>query len=140
MHLRLKPAALSALMRDARVPALRSLSDPAAVADETLTLGQTIEDKKGDDPTRRERELEWLRGIMGMNRVERLVTIMYYFEGLSMRRIGEVLDLSESRVSQMHSKLMQRMASSWELARPRRAGRETRGVARWGGALIAARG
>jgi len=37
-----------------------------------------------------------------LSQVERLIIIMYYYEQMSMKEIGKVLDLSESRVSQMH--------------------------------------
>ena len=39
----------------------------------------------------------------GLNRNERLIIILYYYEELTMKEIGATLDLSESRVSQMHS-------------------------------------
>ena len=35
---------------------------------------------------------------------ERLVVALYYFEGLTLKEIGQVLELSESRVSQLHTK------------------------------------
>ncbi|MBF0475616.1 MAG: FliA/WhiG family RNA polymerase sigma factor [Deltaproteobacteria bacterium] len=36
----------------------------------------------------------------------RLVLTLYYFEELNMKEIGEVLDITESRVSQIHSKTL----------------------------------
>ena len=35
---------------------------------------------------------------------ERLVVALYYYEGLTLKEIGQVLELSESRVSQLHTK------------------------------------
>ena len=35
---------------------------------------------------------------------ERLVIALYYYENLTLREIGEVLDVTESRVSQLHTK------------------------------------
>ena len=47
----------------------------------------------------------------GLNRNERLIIILYYYEELTMKEIGATLDLSESRVSQMHSSIIQRLQS-----------------------------
>ena len=35
---------------------------------------------------------------------ERLVVALYYYEQLTLKEIGQVLELSESRVSQLHTK------------------------------------
>jgi RNA polymerase sigma factor for flagellar operon FliA len=40
---------------------------------------------------------------------ERLLLIMYYVEGITMKKVGEALDLSESRISQMHTDLIARL-------------------------------
>lgn len=40
---------------------------------------------------------------------ERLVLSLYYFEGLTMKEVGEVLGITESRVSQLHSKAVLRL-------------------------------
>jgi len=40
---------------------------------------------------------------------ERIVVSLYYFEGLTMREIGEVLSVTESRVCQMHTKAILRL-------------------------------
>jgi RNA polymerase sigma factor for flagellar operon FliA len=45
----------------------------------------------------------------GLSRAERLIVILYYFESMTMKEIGATLDLSESRVSQMHSSILARV-------------------------------
>ncbi|MEM6507766.1 MAG: sigma factor-like helix-turn-helix DNA-binding protein, partial [Planctomycetota bacterium] len=42
-------------------------------------------------------------------RAERLIIILYYYEEMTMKEIGVTLDLSESRVSQMHSSILARL-------------------------------
>ena len=44
-----------------------------------------------------------------LSRAERLIVVLYYYEHMSMKEIGTTLDLSESRVSQMHSSIMARL-------------------------------
>src|SRR3972149_4136787 len=67
-----------------------------------------LEDKKGEDPTRR----------IQKNDLMRLVIILYYYEELTMKEIGATLDLSESRVSQMHSSIVQRLQGQLLRRRP----------------------
>ncbi len=40
---------------------------------------------------------------------EKLVLSLYYYEGLTMREIGEILGYTESRISQLHSKAISRL-------------------------------
>ncbi|HQY89223.1 MAG TPA: sigma-70 family RNA polymerase sigma factor, partial [Tepidisphaeraceae bacterium] len=69
-----------------------------------------LEDRKGVDPVR-EMQRRDLKDLItrGLSRAERLIIILYYFEEMTMKEIGATLDLSESRVSQMHSSIVARL-------------------------------
>jgi DNA-directed RNA polymerase specialized sigma24 family protein len=56
---------------------------------------------------RRHARTRLVRAIEGHGEQERVVTTFYYYEGLTLREIGRVLDLSEGRISQiLHSALV----------------------------------
>lgn len=48
---------------------------------------------------------------------EKLILILYHFEELTMKEIGEVLLISESRVSQIHSTLLVRLKAQFDNAK-----------------------
>jgi RNA polymerase sigma factor for flagellar operon FliA len=74
-----------------------------------------IRDTRGDDPAVRiTRELLADHITKGLAREERLVLILYYFEEMTMAEIGSVLNLSESRVSQIHKEILQRLRNRFQ--------------------------
>jgi len=75
----------------------------------------TIEDPGAPDPAKaldvgdlKDRIAE---SIAKLPEREKLVIALYYYENLTLREIGEVLGVTESRVSQMHTKAVLRLRS-----------------------------
>lgn len=73
----------------------------------------TVEDADIDEPTSglEKRELIEL-ATRGLSHKEKLIVILYYLEELTMKEIGLVLDLSESRVCQIHHRIIYRLKES----------------------------
>jgi RNA polymerase sigma factor for flagellar operon FliA len=80
-----------------------------------VSLLDTLEDESGPRPSQALDETE-LRETMAdaISRLperEKLVITLYYYEELTLREIGEVLGVTESRVSQLHTKAVLRLRS-----------------------------
>jgi len=69
-----------------------------------------IKDEKSKDPLTEAQKRD-LKSLLtrGLTRAEQLIMVLYYYEEMTMKEIGATLDLSESRVSQMHSSIVQRL-------------------------------
>ncbi|WP_435016376.1 FliA/WhiG family RNA polymerase sigma factor [Tundrisphaera sp. TA3] len=120
-RLGLPPAEFEKMANDANAVGLVSLNKKWYETDSYKDVREidVLEDKKGEDPTLRLQRKDLMRMVTkGLNRNERLIIILYYYEELTMKEIGATLDLSESRVSQMHSSIIQRLQAQLSARRP----------------------
>jgi len=72
-----------------------------------------VEDQKSDNPQRKIEEAEAKRiltdAISKLSERERMVITLYYYEDLTSKEIGKILGVSDSRVSQLHTKAILRL-------------------------------
>ena len=84
---------------------LWTLADPDGG---TVSVLDTISDPRAVDPQREIDGVELKDRLAGaiesLPERERLVVALYYYENLTLREIGEILGVTESRVSQLHTK------------------------------------
>jgi RNA polymerase sigma factor for flagellar operon FliA len=78
--------------------------------DSHTSMGEMIADPAGMSPEMAFQAEETRRGLVdAVNRLpnrERLVVTLYYYEGMTLAEIGDVLGVTESRVCQIHAKTM----------------------------------
>jgi RNA polymerase sigma factor for flagellar operon FliA len=78
-----------------------------------ISLLDTLEDTSGPRPAEALDETELREAladaIARLPEREKLVVTLYYYEELTLREIGEVLGVTESRVSQLHTKAVLRL-------------------------------
>ncbi|EST39166.1 RNA polymerase sigma70 [Streptomycetaceae bacterium MP113-05] len=90
------------------VVALEELLHVGGESGDRLSLVDTLEDTTADNPVEvaEDRELRRLlaRAVNTLPDREKTVVTLYYYEGLTLAEIGQVLGVTESRVSQIHTK------------------------------------
>jgi len=100
------------LQRDANAASLVSLNNKSgdAEGEKDVYLIDAIKDHLSEDPLLEAQKRD-LKNLLtkGLTRAERLIIVLYYYEEMTMKEIGAQLDLSESRVSQMHSSIVARL-------------------------------
>lgn len=109
------------LMRDANAVTLISLSRKFNDEDSSRELQEidVLEDRQSEDPVHEMQKRDMRELIMSrLTQTERLIVVLYYFEQMTMKEIGATLDLSESRVSQMHSSILNRLIQQFGLKDP----------------------
>ena len=95
-----------------------ALDELWAVSDssgDAVSLLDTIHDPDAPDPQQMLAQSEvkdrLADAIAALPEREKLVIALYYYENLTLREIGEVLGVTESRVSQLHTKAVLRLKS-----------------------------
>ena len=81
-----------------QVSLLDTLADDAAEDPQALVERSSFRDRVAD-------------AIVALPEREKMVIALYYYENLTLREIGEILGVTESRVSQLHTKAVLRLRS-----------------------------
>jgi RNA polymerase sigma factor FliA len=97
----------------ASIVALDEFWETGGAAQDKVNLIDTIEDSGAPDPSRAYRvqavKETLAAAIQRLPEREKIVIGLYYYEGLTLKEIGEVLGVTESRVSQLHTKAILRL-------------------------------
>jgi len=97
------------------IAALDELWTVSDSSGDQVSLLDTLHDPGAPDPSRAVDESELkdrvADAIARLPEREKLVVALYYYENLTLREIGEVLGVTESRVSQLHTKAVLRLRS-----------------------------
>jgi RNA polymerase sigma factor for flagellar operon FliA len=97
------------------VVALDELWTVSDSSGDQVSLLDTIQDPQALDPAMEmdttEMKDRLADAIARLPEREKLVVALYYYENLTLREIGEVLGVTESRVSQLHTKAVLRLKS-----------------------------
>jgi RNA polymerase sigma factor for flagellar operon FliA len=95
------------------IAALDELWTVSSSGGDQIALIDTIEDTEAPDPQSSLSQTEMKEAIgeaiARLPEREKLVVTLYYYEELTLREIGEVLGVTESRVSQLHTKAILRL-------------------------------
>jgi RNA polymerase sigma factor for flagellar operon FliA len=90
------------------VLALDELLNSGGEKGDKVSLVDTLEDSKAEDPVQafEAEEMKYLLAgaINTLPEREKIVVTLYYYEGLTLAEIGQVLGVTESRICQMHTK------------------------------------
>jgi RNA polymerase sigma factor for flagellar operon FliA len=107
------------------IAALDELWTISSSGGDQVALIDTIEDTQGPEPQAALAQTEMREAlseaIARLPEREKLVVTLYYYEELTLREIGEVLGVTESRVSQLHTKAILRLKARLSGAQVRTA-------------------
>ena len=105
------------LQKDSRPISMVSLTRKCFETDSSKDVREidVVEDGRQENPLQAVQKQD-LQALItkGLSRAERLIVILYYYEEMTMKEIGSTLDLSESRVSQMHSSILARLKAQMQ--------------------------
>ncbi|MEE9392273.1 MAG: FliA/WhiG family RNA polymerase sigma factor [Planctomycetota bacterium] len=88
--------------------------------DHALEKADILADAKSESPIEALNQRDVIEAITrNLSQKEKRIVIMYYYEGLTMKEIGKILDLTESRVCQIHTNVLSRLKEQLDKSRVR---------------------
>jgi RNA polymerase sigma factor FliA len=110
----------TSMTEEASAHTVRSLSESwdDGSGDPAVEKIDFIRDERSFDPADLLNQEDVMKAIIrSLNRKEKQIILMYYRDGLTMKQIGTVLQLTESRVCQIHSNVMKKLKVHLEESR-----------------------
>ena len=112
-------AQLQATLSQVSLTGVAALDEMLGDRGDYTTLGETIADSSAGPGALF--EMSEMRGqlaeaIERMPEREKMVLTLYYFENMTLARIGDILNVTESRVSQIHTKAVLQLRSRLQAA------------------------
>lgn len=104
-----------------------SLYDKKGVGDNSMEIIDTIEDKNSERPDEEvekkdaKRELE--QALKRLPERERALLVLYYHENMTLKQIGDTINISESRVCQLHAQAIMKLRNILSSKRTERLNR-----------------
>lgn len=90
-----------------------SLYDKKNLGDESVEIIDTIEDSKSERPEemaeKKDAKHELERALKRLPERERMLLVFYYHENMTLKEIGEAINVSESRVCQLHAQAIMKL-------------------------------
>ncbi|CAH0119835.1 MULTISPECIES: FliA/WhiG family RNA polymerase sigma factor [unclassified Paenibacillus] len=119
-YLQISEKEFQTMLQEVAVMSICSLEDPIREEESETRLSLLVDEKaKNPEYTVNEFYLKesLVKGIERLTEKERTVISLFYYDDLSLSEIAEVMSLSPSRISQLHSKAILRLRGALEKSR-----------------------
>ena len=97
----------------AQETSIDSLYDKKNLGDESVEIIDTIEDVKSERPEeaaeKKDAKKELEKALKRLPERERMLLVFYYHENMTLKEIGEAINVSESRVCQLHAQAIMKL-------------------------------
>lgn len=97
----------------AETTSVGSLYDKKGSADESMEIIDTIEDTNSVNPLEKLEEKDTKKelqmALKSLPERERLIMVLYYQKNMTLKEIGETIEVSESRVCQLHAQAIMKL-------------------------------
>ena len=107
-HMGIATDELYEIYRDTRGSFVLSLDDLLYSEEDGVTVGDNVPASDNENPQNKieQKEMKQLlvKAINTLAEREKLVLTLYYYEEMTLKEIGAILNVSDSRVSQLHTK------------------------------------
>lgn len=101
-----------------------SIYEKKGTADESVELIDTIQDDNSKSPLEqlvdKDVKTELQQALKRLPERERMIMVLYYHENMTLKEIGEAIDVSESRVCQLHAQAIMKLKNILTTARTNR--------------------